>query len=277
MDYKDNKIIDYEQLPAISMITPCYKRRHFLPLMMCNLVNFDYPKNKITWVLYQDGEEDMFESKEQLEYVRKKIHPIQLTYYYDSKNRKSIGEKRNYCIKKLNQNKIVLMMDSDDIYMPTYPRYAVSTLRLNKMGICGSQSMLFTYPFHNFVMSAIQCKEKRQIHEGCSCIDIKHFRSTNGFLKSSQGEGTGLLDYCENRAMDLDITLCMICVDHGENTIPKEQFRQNTIDGKVCGVHKEVLKAIMTNQYPDKMNHQNQPADSGGDDESVSVVSPSSS
>ena len=227
----------------------------------------------MTWVLYQDGDVDMFESKEHLEYVRKKIAPIKLIYYYDSKNRKSIGEKRNYSIKKLNKNKIVLMMDSDDIYMPTYPRYAVSTLRLNKMGICGSQSMLFTYPFHNFHMSAIQCKEKRQIHEGCSCIDIKHFRATSGFLKTSQGEGTGLLDYCENRAMDLDITLCMICVDHGENTISKEQFREHNVDGKVCGIHKDVLKAIMTNEYPDKMIHQsNQP-----EDDSVTLVSPSSS
>lgn len=254
MDYKGYQILSDDELPPISMITPCYKRRHFLPMMMCNLINFDYPKNKMTWILYQDGDEDMFESKEQLELVRQRLHPIKLIYYYDSKNRKTIGEKRNYCIKKLNTNRYVAMMDSDDIYMPSYPRYAVSTLKLNKMGICGSQSMLFTYPFHNFEMSAIQCKEKRQIHEGCSCIDIKHFRTTSGFLKTSQGEGTGLLDYCEYRAMDLDITLCMICVEHGENTIPKEQFRQNSIDGKVCGIHKEVLNAIMVNEYPDKMN-----------------------
>ena len=261
MNYKDNKVLSDDELPSISMITPCYKRRHFLPLMMCNLINFDYPKNKMSWVLYQDGEEDLFESKEQLQQVRDKIHPIKLIYHYDSKNRKSIGEKRNYCIKKLNQNKFVLMMDSDDIYMPTYPRYAVSTLRLNKMGIVGSQSMLFTYPFHDFKMSAIQCQHKRQIHEGCSCIDIKHFRSTSGFLKTSQGEGTGLLDYCENRAMDLDITLCMVCVDHGENTIPKDQFMDQEIDGKIQGIHRDVLRAIMINEYPDKMNfHQNQPA-----------------
>ncbi len=240
-----------------------------------NITQQSYPHDKLEFCIDDDGTDPFLKNDEEKKALQDLIHPIKLNYKYH-KHRKTIGAKRNDLTKQASY-KIIACMDSDDIYMPTYPSYAVSTLRLNKMGICGSQSMLFTYPFHNFQMSAISCMSKRQIHEGCSCIDIKHFRSTNGFLKSSQGEGTGLLDYCENRAMDLDITLCMICVDHGENTIAKEQFRKNIIDGKVCGIHKEVLRQIMLQQYPDKMNHQNQPDESGGDDDSVSVVSPSSS
>jgi len=251
--YKGMTTLSNDDLPNLSMITPCYRRKHFLPLMMCNLLNFDYPREKLTFILYQDGDTDMFDSPEHKKHVEETLHPIKLIYYYDPKNRKTIGEKRNYCIKKLNRNKYVAMMDSDDIYLPTYPRYAVSTLKLNKMGIVGSQSMLFTYPFHKYTMSAIQCQHKRQIHEGCSCIDIKHFRSTQGFQKSSQGEGVGLLDYCENRAQDLDITLCMICVDHGENTISKEMFRDKRIKAEIGGVHFKVLDMIMRKEFPDKM------------------------
>lgn len=250
--YKGNPVLSNDDLPNLSIITPCYRRRHFLPLMICNLINFDYPKEKLTWVLYQDGDTDMFESKGHREHIEKRLHPIQLIYKYDPDNRKTIGEKRNYCIKKMSKNKFVAMMDSDDIYLPTYPRYAVSTLKLNKMGIVGSQSMLFTYPFHKYQMTAISCQHKRQIHEGCSCISMKHFRGTNGFLKNSQGEGTGLLDYCENRALDLDITLCMVCVDHGENTIPKEQFLKNKIEATLGGIHYEVLNAIMMEEHPSK-------------------------
>jgi FkbM family methyltransferase len=250
--YKGNYVLSDDDLPNLSIITPCYRRRHFLPLMITNLINFDYPKDKLTWVLYQDGDTDMFETPEHKKYIEERLGDIKLTYYYDPKNRKTIGEKRNYCIKKLNTNKFVAMMDSDDIYLPTYPRYAVSTLKKNKMGIVGSQSMLFTYPFHNYQMSAIQCQHKRQIHEGCSCISVKHFRQTGGFQKTSQGEGTGLLDYVEYRAQDIDITLCMICVDHGENTISKEMFRDKRIAGQLGGVHFRVLDAIMKQEYPDK-------------------------
>ena len=250
-----------DDLPNLSIITPCYKRRHFLPLMMCNLMCFDYPKEKLTWVLYQDGEEDMFENEEHKKLVEQRLHPIKLIYYYDPKNRKTIGEKRNYCIKKLNVNKFVAMMDSDDIYMPTYPRYAISVLKKNKMGIVGSQSMLFSYPFHNYKMSAISCQHKRQIHEGCSVLSVRHFRQTGGFQKTSQGEGTGLLDYVEYRAKDLDITLCMVCIDHGENTISKEMFRNNHIDGEIGGIHFRVLDAIMKEQYPDKFITKTTPAE----------------
>jgi len=251
--YKQNNILSDEELPQLSMITPCLGRQHFLPLMMTNLLQFDYPKEKLTWILFQDGDGgDMFESPEEQKRVQDRLHPIKLIYKYEPKNKRTIGEKRNYCIKKLNQNKFVCMMDSDDIYLPTYPRYAISTLKNNKMGIVGSQSMLFTYPFHNYDMSAIQCQHKRQIHEGCSCISMKHFRRTSGFQKTSQGEGVGLLDYVENMAMDLDITLCMICVDHGENTIGKENFRKNKIVAQVGGIHFQVLDAIMKVKYPEK-------------------------
>ena len=258
-DYKGNDVLSDDDLPRLSLITPCWRRRHFLPLMMCNLLAFDYPKDKLTWVLYMDGDTDMFENEEHKKLVEQRLHPIKLIYHYDPKNRKTIGEKRNYCIKKLNKNKFVAMMDSDDIYMPTYPRYAVSTLIKNKMGIVGSQSMLFVYPFNNYEMSAIQCQHKRQIHEGCSVLSVRHFRQTGGFAKTSQGEGTGLLDYVEYRAQDLDITLSMVCVDHGENTISKEMFRDKRINGEIGGIHFKVLDAIMKEQYPDKFNKLERP------------------
>tara|TARA_R110000822_G_scaffold27283_2_gene81602 strand:+ start:768 stop:1601 length:834 start_codon:yes stop_codon:yes gene_type:complete len=254
-NYKDIPVLSDEDLPNLSMITPCYGRQHFLPLMVCNLKCFDYPQEKLTWIMYQDGDKgSMFENEEHEKYIREKLSPIKLIYKYEPRTRKSIGEKRNYCIKKLNKNKFVAMLDSDDIYLPTYPRYAVSTLKINKMGIVGSQSMLFTFPFDDYKVSAISCQSKRQIHEGTSCISMKHFNSTSGFQKSSQGEGVGLLDFCENRAKDLDITLIMVCVDHGENTIAKGRFNQedNKLDIKLDGIHYRVLDALLKEKYPEK-------------------------
>ena len=271
MDYKDNEILSDADLPNLSMITPCYGRQHFLPLMICNLKSYDYPHDKLTFILYQDGDGgDMFESEEHLAQVRKTLHPIKLIYKYDPKTRKTIGEKRNYCIKKMNKNKFVAMQDSDDIYLPTYPRYAISSLKLNKMGIVGSQQMLFCYPFSDYRMTAISCAQKRQIHEGCSAISMKHYNSTSGFQKTSQGEGIGLLDYCENRAKNIDITLCMICIDHGSNTIPKDQFntKDNGIDATVGGIHFKVLDAIMKHKFPDKFS-KTTPLESSPLDESL--------
>ena len=52
-DYKGNFVLTDDELPNISIITPCYERQHFLPLMLCNLIHFDYPKDKIEWTELQ--------------------------------------------------------------------------------------------------------------------------------------------------------------------------------------------------------------------------------
>lgn len=245
VDYKGNEVLTDDELPRLSILTPCYKRSEFVNLMLCNIGNYDYPRDKLEWVVLQDGPEDLFEKFGGEEVIRKALHPIQLVYKYEKDVRRTIGEKRNLLVKKMATSKYVIFQDSDDIYFPTYPRYAVSVLKKNKMGVVGSQSMLFTFPFHEYEMSAISCAHKRQIHEATMCMSVKHFRGMGGFQKSSQGEGVGLLDYAEYRAHDLDITLCMCCVDHQENTIPKDQFRKNKIEGKLSGIHLEVLKGIM--------------------------------
>ena len=76
MNYNNNEVLSDDELPNLSLITPCYRRRHFLPLMIVNLTQFDYPKEKLTWVLFQDGDQDMFESKAHLEDVRQSVKNV---------------------------------------------------------------------------------------------------------------------------------------------------------------------------------------------------------
>mgnify|MGYP005995573173 CR=1 FL=1 len=41
-------------LPKVSILTPTWKRRHFLPLMIHNLKHMDYPKDKLEQVIIDD-------------------------------------------------------------------------------------------------------------------------------------------------------------------------------------------------------------------------------
>jgi len=247
---KVDKILEDEELPTISVCIPCYKRQKFVSLILTNIMFMDYPKNKIEVNILQDGPEPLFTAGGE-EYFRQQISPATLQYKYEKDIRRSIGEKRNRLVKS-SKYKHIAMMDSDDIYMPSYLRYSVSALKQYKVGITSSAAMLFIYPHLDYKLTGIACAHKHQGHEACSVFTKKHFNSMGGFVSkgqhANQGEGAKMIVYNENNMVNLDIHYLMCCVGHnGEegNTIDKEQFNKSEIGLEMNNLpHVAVLKQI---------------------------------
>jgi len=146
------------------------------------------------------------------------------------------------------------MMDDDDIYFSSYIKHSVETLKNNKVGLVGSNHMLFIYPEHNYKMSMIQCQAKRQIHEATMCFTKKYFNGMPGFAKSSLGEGAKMIDHNENNTAYTNIKHSMICFCHSGNSFNKEQFYKYKTDIRlknmdiinilqdICGIKYDVDK-----------------------------------
>lgn len=215
-----NESFDY---PNISILMPTYNRNRFLKLVLINIYNMDYDKSKLEWVIFDDGKEPFFKNIEEENQVRELLQPMKIKYIYDTSQHYKIGDKRNKLV-KFATNKICIFMDDDDIYYNTYIKHSVETLKKNKAGLVGSNAMLFTYPHHNYNMCHIQCSAKRQIHEATMCFTKNYFRQMPGFLSASLGEGAKMIDNNECQVAYSDITKCMICVPHNDNTFNKEQF-----------------------------------------------------
>jgi len=229
------------EYPKISILTPTYNRSKFLPLYIHNLKNQSYPHNKIEVCIYDDGTEPFCKYEE----LRETIKPMKLIYYKD-KNKKSIGEKRNYLVKKLATNKLYIFIDDDDIYLNDYLRYSVDTLLSNKYGLVGSNGMIFCYPEKDFKLTGIKCKHLSQIHEATMCFTKKYFNSMGGFQKSSQGEGAKFILDRENGVGETNIEYLMVCIAHENNTVDKQQFDNDRTDIKdnYNGDKREILKSI---------------------------------
>ena len=64
-------------LPNISIVTPCYNRTKWLRLMIFNLQQQDYPKDKLDIYLAHDGELNNnlidYSSKNNINYVNRKV------------------------------------------------------------------------------------------------------------------------------------------------------------------------------------------------------------
>ena len=231
--------------PKISILTPIYNRNEYLPLMIFNLQGFIYPdKHLLEWVIDDDGTDPLFKNPAEIEIVAMEIKPITINYTHNNKKR-SIGEKRNHMVKRLANFKHMAMMDSDDIYLPSYLQYSIEIMKTKQHSLVGSNQMIFVYPYKKWTITAIRCEAKRQIHEATMVFTKRHWQSMGGFVKSSQGEGAGMIDFNDNKCGITDIQYLMICVCHKTNTIKKDQFLRedgsNTIDGKLSEKVKNII------------------------------------
>ncbi len=220
-------------LPEVSILTPVYDRKKFLPLMISNMINIQYPKNKLEWVILdswsKDGKasEPLFKSEEEIRHYSR-IISINIKYVYRPEGL-SIGKKRNMLVKEAI-HKYCINMDSDDIYLPHYILYSVRELIKNKKECCGSPQMLFLYPNDNYKVTGISCPALRQIHEGSMCHTKKHHKRMGGYATNSQGEGAKMVDGCNEKFfLKTEIHKCMICVCHDNNTVGKEGFNRDDI------------------------------------------------
>lgn len=132
---KDKKKITKH--PFISICTPTFNRRPFIPIMIKCFENQTYPKDKIEWIIVDDGTDKIGDLVS---------HIPQVKYYkYDEKM--TLGKKRNLMNEKATGD-IIIYMDDDDYYPPNRVSHAVDTLRLNPKALCAGSSEMFIYFKH---------------------------------------------------------------------------------------------------------------------------------
>jgi len=228
----------------ISIVTPCYNRTKWLPLMLFNLKQQDYPKDKLEWVIDDDSTDKLFKSDMEIKMAEEVIgFPIKYCHYT---NKRSIGVKRNN-LTKIASHKVCANMDTDDIFLPRWLSLSMELMNSDKRcELVGTKEMIFCYPDDDFKMTGIQCGEKRMIHESAMLYTKKHARSMGGFKKSSQGEGCSMIDFNENKCLCTAAADVIICICHNENTINKDRFRTADI-GEVYlgGLLKKIVCDIL--------------------------------
>ena len=142
------------EYPKISIITPIFERNKFKRLIITNLLNLDYPLDKIEYIIDDDGKEEKFiNNLEELNEFKEAIAPIQFIYKHYQKKRE-IGEKRNNLV-KLATNKLIGQMDSDDFMLSSWLKYGVEELKNNKLQLVGTNQMIFIFP-NNITQEDIQ-------------------------------------------------------------------------------------------------------------------------
>jgi glycosyltransferase involved in cell wall biosynthesis len=134
---KKTKNIDIIKYPFVSVCTPTFNRRPFIEAMIKCFNHQDYPKERMEWIIIDDGTDKIEELV---------IHHPNVKYFkYDTKM--TLGRKRNLLHEK-SKGDIIVYMDDDDYYPPQRVSHAVEKLQENEEVLCAGSSEIYIYFKH---------------------------------------------------------------------------------------------------------------------------------
>jgi glycosyltransferase involved in cell wall biosynthesis len=123
--------------PFVSICTPTFNRRPFIPIIIQCFLQQDYPLDRVEWIVIDDGTDkvgDLFLKVEQVKY-----------FSYDQKM--TLGKKRNLMHEKAKGD-ILIYMDDDDYYPRNRISHAVETLQKTPQALCAGSSEMYIYFKH---------------------------------------------------------------------------------------------------------------------------------
>ena len=237
-------------LPNISILTPTFNRKKFLPLMIYNIYHFTYPKEKIEWNILESNDnslnnyEKLFNDKSEIIDLEGDLG-IKINYEYND-NEMSIGKKRNW-LSNSSSYEYLMNMDDDDLYLPSYLNHSIDILMNNNKQITGCLDMLFIYPQKDYQMCFIRCvRDFKLYHEATLCMTKSHWNKYK-YDMINKGEGKNIHGNSNLCGLS-DIMKCMICVCWDGNTVNKDIFLEYSIDMNIQGDSLNILKNIF-NEY----------------------------
>ena len=131
---KKDKMAKY---PFVSICTPTFNRRPFIPIIIKCFENQNYPKDKMEWIIVDDGTDK----------IEDLVSHIPQVKYFKYEEKMSLGKKRNITNEKAKGD-IIIYMDDDDYYPPDRVSHAILMLRTNPKALCAGSSTMFMYFKH---------------------------------------------------------------------------------------------------------------------------------
>ena len=125
--------------PFVSVCTPTFNRRPFIPTMLECFRNQNYPKYRMEWIIVDDGTDKI---KDLIDAAN-----IPQIRYFAVDKKMALGAKRNY-MHEQTKGSIIVYMDDDDYYPPERVSHAVEKLSENREALCAGASEIYIFFKH---------------------------------------------------------------------------------------------------------------------------------
>jgi hypothetical protein len=204
--------------PFVSVCTPTFNRRPFIPTMLECFRNQTYPKSRMEWIIVDDGTDNI---KDLIDAAN-----IPQIKYFQPPKRMNLGEKRNY-MHKQTKGSIIVYMDDDDYYPPERVSHAVEKLTENKEALCAGSSEMYIYFKH--IQKMIQCGPYGPNHAtaGTFAFRASLLDETKYEDHAALAEEKAFLKNYTVPFVQLDPLKTILVFSHIHNTFDKKRLLEN--------------------------------------------------
>lgn len=207
--------------PFVSVITPTYNRRRFLPTLIASYKAQTYPKDRMEWIVLDDGPDcvrDLFEG------AGAAAAGIPNLRYIRVEEKQTIGAKRNR-LNKEARGEILVAMDDDDYYPPERVAAAVAAFKKNpKHELAGASEI---YMYYSDIKAIYKLGPYNANHATNGTMAWRaSYAATHTYDETvTHAEEKSFLENYRHPMIQLDPFKVMLVMSHSENTFDKKAMR----------------------------------------------------
>lgn len=214
---KQDKVKGLTTFPFVSVITPTYNRKRFIPHLIQCFKSQTYPKEHMEWIILDDGSDPVKDLFTGIPNVR---------YIYNSE-KQNIGVKRNI-LNREAKGDIIVAMDDDDYYPPERVYTVVNAFKhLPKIELTGSSEI---YMYYTDIQKIYKLGPYNANHATNGTMGWrKSYAEKHKYDETvTHAEERSFLDDYVHPMYQLDPFKTMLVMSHSENTFDKKKMRDGT-------------------------------------------------
>jgi glycosyltransferase involved in cell wall biosynthesis len=234
-----------DDTPFVSVCTPTFNRRPFIPIMFECFRNQDYKKSRIEWIIVDDGTdtiEDLVEKS-----------GIQQIKYFKVNEKMSLGKKRNYMHSLISsKSKFIIYQDDDDYYPPERISHAVEMLTKFPKALCAGSSEIYIYFKHIHAMYQMGPYNPHHATAGTfafrrELLDVSKYND-----EAELAEEREFLKGYTVPFIQLNPLKTILVFSHIHNTFDKKKLLQNP-DPRICKISNKTVDTFIRLKKEEKI------------------------
>jgi len=205
--------------PFVSVITPTYNRRRFIPSLIAAYKHQKYPAHRMEWIIFDDGSDpvgDLF----------KDLKIPNIRYIYEPE-KQTIGAKRNR-LNTESRGDIIVAMDDDDYYPPDRVSAVVTAFKQKPSFELAGASEIYMY--YSDIEQIYKLGPYNQNHatNGTMAWRRSYALAHRYDETVTHAEEKSFLDDYVHPMIQLDPFKVMLVMSQSENTFDKRKMRDGT-------------------------------------------------